>query len=81
MQWDVPSNSQIFGRLVYDAGIEGILYPSALTGKDCLAVFPRNFANTSSFIVLDDPPPIEKVPTRIDATNWRLSELTFEEIG
>ena len=30
---DVPANSQIFGTLIYQAGIEGILYPSKLTER------------------------------------------------
>lgn len=77
---DVPANSQIFGHLVYQAGIEGILYPSRLSGKDCLAIFPRNFANTSSYIKLDDEPPNAEVPRQIDGTNWRLCELSQKEL-
>ena len=77
---DVPANSQIFGHLVYQAGIEGILYPSRLTGKDCLAIFPHNFANTSSYIKLDDEPPDAQVPRQIDGTNWRLCDLSQKEL-
>ena len=72
--FDVPSNSQIFGHLVMQAGIDGILYPSALTGKDCLAVFPCNLERTTSFIQLDDPGPPGAAPTRLDGSNWRESE-------
>jgi hypothetical protein len=77
---DVPSNSQIFGHLIYSAGIEGILYPSKFTGKLCLAVFPRNFVGTDSFVVLDDEVPHPKVPARIDASSWRLCEMGAKEI-
>lgn len=77
---DVPANSQIFGHLIYQAGIEGILYPSRLTGKDCLAIFPNNFAVTSSYITLDDEPPHAGVPRRIDSTNWRFCELSAKEL-
>jgi hypothetical protein len=77
---DVPANSQIFGQLIYQAGIEGILYPSRLTGKDCLAIFPNNFAVTSSYITLDDEPPHANVPSRIDSTNWRVCELSAKEL-
>jgi hypothetical protein len=77
---DVPSNPQIFGHLVYTAGIEGILYPSKFTGELCLAVFPRNFVGTDSFVALDDEAPHLKVPTRIDANSWSLCELTAKEI-
>lgn len=77
---DVPSNSQIFGQLIYQAGIEGILYPSSHTGKDCLAIFPNNFAVTSSYITLEDEPPHTSVPRRIDSTNWRVCELSAKEL-
>jgi len=65
-----PSNSQIFGHIAYNAGIEGIVYRSARGDGSCLAVFPRNFAHTSSFIELDDPTPSEDVPSRIDMTTY-----------
>lgn len=71
MVFDVPSASQIFGQLVAEAGIEGIVYPSKFTGKNCLAVFPQNFSEiTDSFIQLDDEPPPEARITRIDANLW-----------
>ncbi len=78
--FDIPSNSQIFGHLVYTAGIEGILYPSKFTDKLCLAIYPRNFPNTDSFILIDDELPHNKVPKRIDGTNWRICELNANEI-
>ena len=77
---DVPSNPQIFGHLVYSAGIEGVLYPSKFTRKLCLVVFPRNFVGTDSYVALDDDVPHPKVPTRIDASNWRLCEMDAKEI-
>jgi hypothetical protein len=77
---DVPANSQIFGALIYQAGIEGILYPSTLTGKECLAIFPNNFAVTSSYIQLDDEPPHAKVERRIDSNNWRVCALSPQEL-
>jgi hypothetical protein len=78
--FDIPANSQIFGHLIYLAGIEGILYPSKFTKKLCLALFLNNFANTDSFIQLDDTPPHPDVPTKIDENNWCISELNFEEL-
>lgn len=77
---DIPSNSQIFGHLIYSAGIEGILYPSKLTKKPCLAIFPRNFSNTDSTIYLDDEVPHKAVPKKVDSKNWRVCELSFEDI-
>lgn len=69
MQFDVPASSQIFGQLVADADIEGILYTSKFTGKDCLAVFPQNF-ESSSFIQLDDEAPVGIKTRRLDAKVW-----------
>jgi RES domain-containing protein len=66
MQVDIPSMSQIFGQLVHESGIEGIVYPSKFTDKDCLAVFPRNFADSSSYVELDDPAPPEAKTRRLD---------------
>jgi hypothetical protein len=80
MSFDVPANPQLFGHLVFLAGIEGILYPSKLTNKECLAIFPRNFQDTSSFVELDDAAPDSRVPKRLDSENWKLSEKAFEEI-
>jgi len=45
MHADVPSNSQILGKLVYKSNILGILYSSVKTGEDCLAIYPENFKN------------------------------------
>ena len=71
MQFDVPATSQIFGQLVVEAGIEGILYTSIFSGKDCLAVFPQNFDEPSgSFVQLDDEAPKETKIRRWDAKAW-----------
>jgi hypothetical protein len=70
MLYDVPAGSQIFGGIAVDAGVEGILYESVLTGKECLAVFPQNFLNSSSYVGLDDPAPSDDVRTRIDSGNF-----------
>jgi hypothetical protein len=77
---DIPANSQILGQLVRAAGIEGVLYPSSLTGKGCLAIFPSNFQDSSAHITIDDPAPHPDVPLRIDASNWEDCELTADEV-
>ena len=72
MLFDVPTTSQIFGQLVVEAGIEGILYSSKFTNKNCLAVFPQNFDETSgSFIQLDDETPAGVTIPRLDARVWK----------
>lgn len=68
--YDVPAVTQIFGRIVFDAGMEGILYESALTGKPCLAIYLQNFKDSSSFIELNGDCPAELVHKRIDSTSF-----------
>ncbi len=68
--YDVPSSCQVFGGLAMNAGIEGILYNSAATQRACLAVFPQNFLNSSSYVELDDVAPVEEVPRRVDSSNF-----------
>jgi RES domain len=79
MRFDLPANSQIFGQLLYTAQIEGVIYPSKFTGKECVALFPHHFASTNSFIEIDDEVPHEKVPRRIDAGNWKVCDQTPNE--
>lgn len=74
MQYDIPANSQIFGQIVHTAKIDGVLYCSCVTGKDCLVIYPRNFEYSSSYIQLDHEPPSEKTPKRLDRTCWKVSE-------
>lgn len=78
--YDIPANSQIFGHIVYQAEIEGILYPSKLTSSLCLVIFPKNFVGTDSYLKLDDEAPHEKVQVRIDASNWRVCDLEAKEV-
>lgn len=78
--YDAPSNSQIFGHLIYSSGVEGILYPSKFTKKPCLIVFPRNFIGTDSHVRLDDETPHPKIPNKIDNSNWNICELDAKEI-
>ena len=70
MQFDLPSSSQIFGQIVKDAGIEGILYPSKYSGEECIVIFPQNFRNTESFVELVDKPPRGTKFARLDSNNW-----------
>jgi hypothetical protein len=69
--YDVPAACQIFGRIVFDAQVEGILYKSVLTGKPCLAIYHQNFQNSSSYIELDDPVPPELTVRRLDSSNCK----------
>ncbi len=73
MIYDIPANSQIFGHLAYQAGIEGILYPSKFNGKLCLALFPENFNNTDSFLTLVGEPPDSDIPIKLDSDNFNIA--------
>jgi hypothetical protein len=66
-QFDLPANSQIFGRIAAAAGIHGILYPSARNvAKRCLALFPQNWAGSGSYVQVSDAAPEGAQLTRID---------------
>jgi hypothetical protein len=71
MIYDVPATCQVFGSLVMNAGIEGIRYDSSITGRECIAIFPQNSLNSSSFVKLNDPVPTKMVQTRADSSNFR----------
>ena len=65
--YDVPVSSQIFGQLVMNAGIEGIVYPSKFNGRENLAVFPQAFTG-DSHLELVGPVPAEVKVKRLDAS-------------
>jgi RES domain-containing protein len=67
--YDVPTTSQIFGRIALDAQVEGILYKSVLTQKTCLAIYHQNFQNSSSYVELDDSVPLDLIVRRLDSSN------------
>lgn len=72
MRHDIPSSSQIFGQLVCNSGIEGILYPSKYSGDSCLVIFPQNFNEISrSYVQLDDELPKGVKTRRLDAVTWK----------
>ena len=79
-QFDIPANSQIFGQLAHQAGIDGILFRSTKTGKNCLAVFPSNFGGGSSSLELDDEPPEIWIPKIINLKNFGLCEKTAMQV-
>ena len=68
---NIPAPSQIFGQIVHDAGIQGILYRSKHTEKVCLAIFPSNFENEDGEVRLDDKAP-EGVISVLDKSTWPL---------
>ena len=72
-QFDLPSNSQVFGRIAAAAGAHGILYPSARhAGKECLAIYPQNWKSSASYVEVKDGAPTGARLTRIDASTTSL---------
>jgi RES domain-containing protein len=66
-QFDLPANSQIFGRIAAAAGIHGILYPSSRhVAKRCIALFPQSWLESNSCIEVTDQAPEGARLTRID---------------
>jgi hypothetical protein len=72
VMWNTPSNSQLLGHLLTQSGFEGVLYTSTRTGKRSLALFTRQFRNSSSVVRVKNPPPT--------ATCCELSATTFEDL-
>jgi RES domain-containing protein len=74
VQYGLPANPQIFGRLCVAAGVQGILYPSTRhAGRQCIALYPQNWNETSCCIELVGPCPPEVAVRRVDgATDMKL---------
>lgn len=69
-QFDLPANSQIFGRLCVAAGVHGILYPSTKNdSRKCLALFPQNWRSSDSYVEFVDTPPAQTGETRLDGNS------------
>jgi len=71
VQYQIPANPQVFGRLIKDAGYEGIVYPSTKGKGKCIAIFPENFEGSDSYMEIADTPPKEAGCTRLDSKTWQ----------
>jgi hypothetical protein len=71
VQYEIPANSQVFGRLLRDAGFEGVIYPSSKGRGKCVAVFTENLEGTDSFVELADKAPASAKHVRLDSNNWK----------
>lgn len=71
MHVDLPANSQIFGQLAFSAGVDGIVYPSKHTRRNCLSVFPQNLKVGDSFVeIMDADLPKGVLERRLDSRSW-----------
>lgn len=66
---DIPSNSQVFGLIAKLAGIQAIKYRSKFGTGYCIAVFPENFVDSTSYIEVTDIPGLS--PRRLDKDTCR----------
>lgn len=74
IQYELPSNSQVFARIAVAAGLHGILYPSSrVAGAQCLALFPQNWSGSASHVAISDPTPAGVGLTRIDGTTTAIT--------
>lgn len=71
VELDVPSNPQVFGKILLDCGFEGVLYPSTKGSKKCLAIFVENLVNSSSFVDLSGQFPDDILYQRLDSQTWK----------
>lgn len=71
IQADIPSNSQILGQIAEMSGVEAILYPSIRSrNKYCIAIFPRNFNGSSSYVKLKDRAPDDVKITSLNRDSY-----------
>ena len=72
VQHEIPANSQLFGRMLRDAGFEAILFPSTKVAKSKnLAIFTENLNKSESFVALQDPTPDSVKFSKLECTNWK----------
>jgi hypothetical protein len=71
--FSTPANSQLFGHLLTQAGFEGVLYSSTITKRSNLALFPRQFENSSSIVRAIAPPSGARC-TELSADTYRDAE-------
>ena len=70
-QHGLPAGCQTFGKLVWEAQYDAILFRSTRGGGKCLAVFPQNLQKSETRVWLAGTPP-PNVIEYIDASNWQL---------
>lgn len=69
IQYELPSNSQVFARIAAAAGLHGIVHPSTRAeDARCLALFPQNWTGSDSRVEVIDASPKRARLTRVDGT-------------
>lgn len=70
-QFSVPANSQVFGRLVKDAGYDGMIYSSTKASNRCLVIFLENFENSDSHLELSGEYPDSIEHPSLNSDTWK----------
>ena len=70
MQLGIPSNSQVFGRIAFEAGYDGIVFKSTRGNGRCLCVFLENLTHSETLLKLPDPAPSPETVTELSAATW-----------
>ncbi len=70
-QYEIPANSQAFGRLLLESGFDGVIYPSTKGPRNCLALFPTNFADSESYVEVTDKAPPGATKLKLDSSSWK----------
>ena len=63
--------SGCLGQIAYEAGIEGVLFPSVKTKKKNLAVYPENFKDSYAYIEVRGEVAASVVDKRIDKDTYK----------
>lgn len=71
-QFGLPSSSQTFGKLAWEAGFDAILYRSQKGHGRCLALFPDNLERSETEIRIVGGAP-KGVATSLSRNNWQMS--------
>jgi hypothetical protein len=70
IQLGIPGNSQVFGRLAFEAGYDGIIYQSTHGAGRCACIFVENFQHSETSISIADPVPFAETIAILDSTTW-----------
>lgn len=71
IQYEIPANSQLLGRLLVACGYEAVVYNSAKSRGMCTAIFLENFGSSESYIELLDPAPPIVTLSRLDKNTYK----------
>jgi hypothetical protein len=70
MQLGIPSNSQVFGRLAFESGYDGIIYNSVRGSGRCLCLFVENLTDSKTVVRLSDQPPSSETMVELSSDTW-----------